>query len=146
MSAPTNSSSISLARERIGLDEAVFCAGKTPAQIAAILDAAAARGVPLLLTRLDPDKHRSAAGATIARRSTIARVSRTAFFGPPRPVRGPARVAVVAAGTSDVPVAREALRTLRLHGARRDADRRRRRRRPVAADWSGSRRSAAFRS
>ena len=42
---------LDLAREaRIGLPEAIFCAGKTPPQIAAIVEAA---GRPLLLTRLD---------------------------------------------------------------------------------------------
>jgi NCAIR mutase (PurE)-related protein len=39
--------------ERIRLSEAIFCAGKSPAQIAAILGDAEARGLSLLLTRLD---------------------------------------------------------------------------------------------
>ena len=43
--------------ERIGLEEAIFCAGKSPEQIDAILEAARARGASLLLTRLDPEKH-----------------------------------------------------------------------------------------
>ncbi len=38
------------------------------------------------------------------------------MFGQPPAVAGPARVAVVAAGTSDVPVARETLRTLGYAG------------------------------
>src|SRR5205823_13936753 len=42
--------------ERIGLEEAIFCAGKSPEQIDAILEAARARGASLLLTRLDPEK------------------------------------------------------------------------------------------
>jgi NCAIR mutase (PurE)-related protein len=43
-------------------------------------------------------------------------LSRTAFFGEPAPLFGAPRVAVITAGTSDVPVAREAARTLRFHG------------------------------
>jgi len=100
---------------RIGLGEAVYCAGKSPAQIAAILDHVAARGDRLLLTRLDaaslaalPDQHRRALDYDA--------VSRTAFLGRPRASGGRAGVAVVTGGTSDVPVAREALRTLRFEG------------------------------
>jgi NCAIR mutase (PurE)-related protein len=43
-------------------------------------------------------------------------VSATAYFGAPLPCSGPAQVAIVTAGTSDVPVAREALRTLAFQG------------------------------
>ena len=99
--------------ERIGLEEAIFCAGKSAEQIDAILAAAADRGASLLLTRLDPEKRdrlREAGGLDYCP------VSRTAVFGQAPPVAGPARVAVVAAGTSDVPVAREALRTLGYAG------------------------------
>ena len=42
--------------ERIGLDEAVFCVGKSIAQIAAILEGAKSRGSGLLLTRLTAEK------------------------------------------------------------------------------------------
>jgi NCAIR mutase (PurE)-related protein len=101
--------------ERIGLEEAVYAAGKSAAQIAAILDMGAARGAGLLLTRLDPEKFEA---LPAAHREAIdyCAVSRTGFFGPLRPLAGPARVAIVAAGTSDAPVAREAERTLRYHG------------------------------
>ena len=43
-------------------------------------------------------------------------MSHTGFFGPLCPADGPARVAIVAAGTSDTPVAREAERVLRYQG------------------------------
>lgn len=99
--------------ERIGLEEAIFCAGKSPEQIDAILAAARERGASLLLTRLDPEK---CSRLQEAARLDYCPVSRTAVFGQPPPVAGPARVAVVAAGTSDVPVAREALRTLGYAG------------------------------
>ena len=98
--------------QRLGFGEAVFCAGKSAEQIAAILDHATQ---PMLLTRLDPDRF---AALPAVRRGDLDYdpVSRTAFSGPPAPLAGAARVAVVTAGTSDVPVAREAVRTLRFSG------------------------------
>ncbi|MGU3360051.1 nickel pincer cofactor biosynthesis protein LarB [Methylobacterium sp. M6A4_1b] len=101
--------------ERIGLEEAIYAAGKSPLQIDAILDAAAARGARLLLTRLDADKHAALAERHRAGIDYCA-VSRTAIFGHARPLAGPARIGIVAAGTSDVPVAREAERTLAYQG------------------------------
>ena len=97
---------------RIGFGEAVFCAGKSAAQIAAILDSAHA---PLLLTRLAPDKF---AALPLARQRELDYdpVSATAFSGPPLPPSGPAQIAIVTAGTSDVPVAQEAVRTLAFQG------------------------------
>ena len=102
-------------RDRIGLDEAVFSAGKSPVQIDGILAEAAARGASMLLTRLDPAKF-SALDAGLRGRLDYCPVSETAVFGE-RPVAASAgRVAVVCAGTSDVPVAREAVRTLAFNG------------------------------
>jgi len=101
--------------ERIGLEEAIYCAGKSSAQIAEILQTAAARGTPLLLTRLDADRL-AGLPADLAAAIDYCAVSHTGFFGPLRPAPGPARVAIVAAGTSDTPVAREAERVLRYQG------------------------------
>lgn len=101
--------------ERIGLEEAIYCAGKSSAQIGEILKAAAARATPLLLTRLDPERL-AGLPAELASAIDYCAVSRTGFFGPLRAVEGPAQVAIVAAGTSDTPVAREAERVLRYQG------------------------------
>ncbi len=97
---------------RLGLGEAVFCAGKSPAQIAAILEAAT---TSMLLTRLDPARH-DALPASARAALDYDPVSGTAWSGPPPALRGPAEIAVVTAGTSDVAVAREAQRTLRFSG------------------------------
>ena len=43
--------------QRLGLPEAVLCAGKTATQITQILTAAASRDHSLLLTRLSPAMH-----------------------------------------------------------------------------------------
>lgn len=100
---------LDLGRERrIGLPEAIFCERKSAAQLAAIIEAAPPR---LLLTRLSPEQH-AALPAVLDYDS----VSRTAFLGDCPEPAGPARVAIVTAGSSDVAVAAEAQRTLRFHG------------------------------
>jgi NCAIR mutase (PurE)-related protein len=101
--------------ERIGFDEAVLSAGKSASQLSAILDRAAEQGARLLLTRLEKERFEDLPERQRACMD-YDRVSRTAFFGPPTPLREEARIAVVTAGTSDVPVAREAVRTLRYYG------------------------------
>ncbi len=109
--------------ERIGLSEAVLCLGKTPAQIAEVIAMAETRDLPLLLTRLEP-----ATFAALAPRAQAVLdydpPSRTAAVGAPRRPEGDPLVAVVTAGTSDLPVGREALRTLAFYGvaAREIAD------------------------
>lgn len=106
-----------LRAERVGLDEALFCAGKTDGQVARIVETVAAAGRPMLLTRLDTARHASLEEATRSRLDYDP-VSRTAFLGARRPLRERARVAVVCAGTSDLAVSREAARTLEYYGER----------------------------
>ncbi len=97
---------------RLGFGEAVFCAGKSAPQIAAIVQHAT---VPMLLTRLDPVKF-AALPAPQQTALDYDPVSQTAFSGAPLQAAGPTQVAIVTAGTSDVPMAREALRTLAFQG------------------------------
>jgi NCAIR mutase (PurE)-related protein len=101
--------------QRIGLEEAIYCAGKSVEQIDAILDQAAARGARFLLTRLDAEKFAQLSDGHRSRIDYCA-VSRTGFFGGAAELSPKVQVAIVAAGTSDAPVAREAARTLRYHG------------------------------
>lgn len=101
--------------ERIGLDEAVFCEGKSSGQIASILVDARAQGAGLLLTRLDAGKL-SELPNELRDDIDYCALSRTAFFGPLRAVTVEGKIAIVAAGTSDAGVAREAARTLRHAG------------------------------
>ncbi|WP_158746343.1 nickel pincer cofactor biosynthesis protein LarB [Acidisphaera sp. L21] len=99
---------------RLGFGEAMFCAGKSPAQIAAILESLRA---PMLLTRLDPGRFAALPPGQQAALDYDP-VSQTAFSGAPNPSMGLAEIAVVTAGTSDVPVALEAVRTLAFQGRR----------------------------
>ena len=96
---------------RNGTAEAVFCPGKSDRQIADILDEAARLERRLLLTRLAPERY-----ATLPKTWPLdyEPVGQTATLGAlPTAVDG---VGIVAAGTSDVPVATEAARTLAFHG------------------------------
>ena len=107
---------LDFAREaRTGLDEAVFCAGKTVAHIIEILRQVESRNGRILLTRLDPEQF-SGLPESQQQQIDYEPVSRTGYFSRPHPNTETKRVAVVAAGTSDVVVAREAARTLAYYG------------------------------
>ena len=100
---------------RTGVAEAVLCEPKTPAQIAAILGEAAARGARLLLTRLAPAQYDALPGA-LREQLDFDPLSRTAILGglpSGNPIEG---TLIVAAGTADLGPAREAARTLAFHG------------------------------
>jgi len=100
---------------RTGTSEAVLCDPKSAAQIDAIVVHATEFGQRLLLTRLGPRK--------FSRLSVPARdaldydaATRTAILGGLPEPRGAGRIAIVCGGTSDLPVAREAARTLAFEG------------------------------
>jgi len=103
--------------ERVGLDEAIFCAGKSASQIEAILGEARKRGTRLLLTRLGAEQLHDFS-AEVRAALAYDPLSRTAFFGAAHPGAGgrDPRVAILSAGTSDLPAAREAQRTLAWYG------------------------------
>lgn len=101
---------------RIGFDETVYCAGKSPRQLDAILARSIESNGRLFLTRLDSGSFEVLAPAHRASLDYDP-VSRTAVLGTGADSGpGPARIAVVTAGTSDVPVAKEAVRTLAYYG------------------------------
>lgn len=101
--------------ERCGLPEVVFAEGKTPDQVLAILESLHERHGRALATRVQPD----ALDAVEARipGASLDRLARTVFLGsPPQPAPGTGPVLVVAAGTSDLPVAEEAAVTAAFAG------------------------------
>ena len=101
--------------KRVGLDEAIFCAGKNASQIEAILGEARARGARLLLTRLAAEQLQDCSADARAALDYDP-LSRTAFFGAVHERAGEPRVVILSAGTSDLPAAREAQRTLAWYG------------------------------
>lgn len=100
---------------RIGLDEAIYAAGKSVAQLDAIVGDALEKRVRRLITRLDTEKFAALAAPHRAAMDYDA-VSRTAMLGGMRATVTEARVAVVTAGSSDIPVSSEAERTLAYYG------------------------------
>ncbi|TQL66181.1 hypothetical protein FB381_0029 [Nocardioides albertanoniae] len=107
---------VDLDREsRTGDPEVVFADGKTPEQVVEILarlhDAHPSRAV--MATRVSAEA--AAAVAAALPQAVLDQEARAVTLGPLPAPRG--RVCVVAAGTSDLPVAAEAALTCRVHGA-----------------------------
>jgi NCAIR mutase (PurE)-related protein len=106
-------------RRRIDLDEAVFAQSKSVPQLELIFATARARRASLLITRLTEAKM-AALDAGWQAQLDYCPVSQTAFLGVPQALAPggavPGQVGIVAAGSSDAPVAREAARTLQFNG------------------------------
>src|SRR6266536_1800856 len=98
---------------RTGFPEVVFGLGKTSEQIATILIELARGGSPVFATRVAPGEAAAivesvqAAGLSDARHLPLPRA--IAVGPPPPPNRGRGVIAIVSAGTADLPVAEEAV-------------------------------------
>jgi hypothetical protein len=100
---------------RQGYPEVIFGSGKTPEQVVLIAEHIAGRGSGFLVTRASPDVRRALLERfPRARAQESARTVSLAGDLPLPPVDG--RVLVVTAGTSDLPVADEAMETLAALG------------------------------
>jgi len=100
---------------RTGFPEVVLGEGKTPEQIAAIMLELAKGGSTVLATRVSPEAAAVVKGAIPEARHFP--VPRALVVGPtPPPAGGRGTIAVVSAGTADVPVAEEAALTAELAG------------------------------
>jgi hypothetical protein len=100
---------------RRGFPEAIFGAGKSPEQVAAIVDRIVEHGQNVIVTRTSVETHRLVAAHHPAARFHEAARCVTVVSVPPVPL--PGKAAVVCAGTSDIPVAEEAALTAEFHGA-----------------------------
>ena len=103
---------------RRGFPETIFCEGKTADQVLEITARILAKEAVVLATRVDGDLARA-----MADRFDDAEVdasARTVVVRPPgvEPLPGKGLVLVVSAGTSDIPVAREAAVTASVMGSR----------------------------
>jgi NCAIR mutase (PurE)-related protein len=104
---------------RLGMPEAIFCEGKDPIALKAIVtELAAQAGQPALFTRLSPDRYAELAAEGGFTMDYDPQSHTGILHGMLRP--RPETVAVVTAGTSDLRVAREALRTLQFSGITTD--------------------------
>lgn len=103
-------------QDRTGYPEVVYCAGKTDGQSLTIIRALRERGVPALATRASPSlAARVLSAFPEAVYDETARTITVGVFCEPQNRRG--LVAVVCAGTSDLPVAMEATRTAEFFGS-----------------------------
>jgi pyridinium-3,5-biscarboxylic acid mononucleotide synthase len=101
-------------RDRCGFPEVIFCEGKTSEWVEAVVGKLADAGQDCLATRVSADQ-----AAHLGERFPQARqdrVARTLWLPAHEPGQRVGRVAIITAGTSDLPVAREALVTAEALG------------------------------
>ena len=100
---------------RQGLPEVVYGPGKTPEQIAEVVNAQRGAGLDVLVTRLEADA--AARVVKLVPGGSYEATSRLFWAGPAEPaIVGKGTVLVVSAGTSDLPVAAEAAGVARRYG------------------------------
>src|SRR5262245_9040560 len=101
---------------RQGLPEVVYGPGQTPQQICEIAGVLLRAGQSVLVTRVDAELAR-AVSARCERPPDYDAVARLLWFGPAEvEIRGRGTIAVVSAGTADLPVAAEAAAVARRFG------------------------------
>ena len=100
---------------RRGLPEVIYCPGKTADQIAKIIAALVAAGQNVLATRASPEQF--AIVHRVYLKSVYHELPKAITLEVTRRPRRVGRVAVVCAGTSDIPVAEEAALTAECMGA-----------------------------
>lgn len=100
---------------RIGFSEAIFCEKKTKEQLLTILDQAKNKEKPLLFTRLRENQFEEFPNK-FKQQLNYDYLSRTAFYGVPVQLSDKKQIAVITAGSSDLSVSREAIRTLAFNG------------------------------
>jgi NCAIR mutase (PurE)-related protein len=100
---------------RLGLPEVIYAAGKTPAQVADIFTRMAAAGGAVLATRATPEHF--AAVVAVVPAATFHKQARAISLTRTAPTLH-GHVAILCAGTSDLPVAEEAAVTAEVFGCR----------------------------
>jgi pyridinium-3,5-biscarboxylic acid mononucleotide synthase len=99
---------------RQGMPEVIFAPGKTPSQVAGIFARLAAHGGNVLATRATEEQY--AAVAATEPRAEYRPLARAIVLKRDRKKHGKGVIVVVSAGTSDIPVAEEAVVTAELMG------------------------------
>lgn len=99
---------------RTGMPEVVFAQGKRASQVAEIFSRLAKHGNNVLATRATVDQFKAVKRKV--RRAEHCQEARAIFLKQDPVIYGKGRIAVVSAGTSDIPVAEEAVVTAELMG------------------------------
>jgi NCAIR mutase (PurE)-related protein len=103
-------------RLRSGMPEVIFSKGKTARQVSKIFQRLAAAGGNVLATKADAGQFRAV--KKLVRRAEYRELGRAIVLRQDRAIYGKGTVMVVSAGTSDIPVAEEALVTAEIMGNR----------------------------
>jgi NCAIR mutase (PurE)-related protein len=101
-------------RLRAGMPEVIFSQGKTPAQVAQIFKHMAAQGGNILATKADAQHFRAVKKAV--RKAEYRELARAITLQRDASNYGKGTVVIISAGTSDIPVAEEALVTAEMMG------------------------------
>jgi len=99
---------------RVGVPEVIFGPGKTPEQLAEIFTRLAKRGNNVLATRVSPEQVRAVRRKL--RKAEHHELARAITLVQDETIHGKGKIAVVSAGTSDIPAAEEALITAQIMG------------------------------
>ena len=99
---------------RTGWPEVIFGQGKTPEQVAQIVDAMKGRGHPVLVTKTDQDTYQAVLRDTPE--AEFHQLAKAIVVPAPRTAKLREGIIVVTAGTADLPVAEEAALTASLMG------------------------------
>jgi pyridinium-3,5-biscarboxylic acid mononucleotide synthase len=99
---------------RAGMPEVIFGPGKTPEQVAEIFSRLAKRGNNVLATRVSDEQVRAVRRKN--RKAEFHELARAITLAQDETLYGKGKIAVVSAGTSDIPVAEEALVTAQIMG------------------------------
>jgi NCAIR mutase (PurE)-related protein len=101
---------------RTGIPEVIYSSGKSPEQVAEIAERMHKRGIPVLATRADPGVYRAVAEKIPD--AEYHEQARAIVYQSRKPEMSGGYIAVVSAGTSDIPVAEEAVVTAEFLGNR----------------------------
>ncbi|MGH9565326.1 MAG: nickel pincer cofactor biosynthesis protein LarB [Candidatus Angelobacter sp.] len=101
-------------RLRAGMPEVIFSKGKTAQQVAHIFKRLAAQGANVLATRAEAAQFRAV--KKLARKAEYRELGRAIVLQQDKTIYGKGKIVVVSAGTSDIPVAEEALITAEIMG------------------------------
>lgn len=101
-------------RLRAGMPEVIFSRGKTPAQVAQIFKRMAAQGGNVLATKADKNHFRAV--KKVVHNAAYRDLAQAITLRQDESIYGKGTVAVISAGTSDIPVAEEAVVTAEIMG------------------------------
>ena len=102
---------------RSGQPEVIFCEGKTSQQLVAIIKNMARAGSDVLATKLAPEVFKKLK-KHLPKKTEYNELSQTLVIRKKKKAEGAGLVVVVTAGTSDIPIAEEAVVTAELFGSR----------------------------